>query len=326
MKRFILCFIFLFFALTTSSCAPVTKEPISKSSIFFDTIISIQIYDSSDTKLLDGCFKICETYEQKLSRTIETSEISKINNASGMPVEVSNETIDVIKKGLYYSELSNGKFDITVAPLSILWDFKNNTGTIPDDASIKEALSHVNYKNIFISGNTITLKDPDSKIDLGAIAKGYIADKLKNYLKSEGVKHAIINLGGNVLAIGNKLDGTDFNIGIQKPFDELNTPITSVSIHDKSVVSSGIYERYFKKDGIIYHHILDISNGYPYQNNLLEVTIISGESVDGDGLSTTCFALGLDEGMELINSLDNTEAIFITDDYKLHYSNGLAKK
>ncbi|MDD3139768.1 MAG: FAD:protein FMN transferase, partial [Lachnospiraceae bacterium] len=116
MKRFILCFIFLFFALTTSSCASVTKEPISKSSIFFDTIISIQIYDSSDTKLLDGCFKICETYEQKLSRTIETSEISKINNASGMPVEVSNETIDVIKKGLYYSELSNGKFDITVAP------------------------------------------------------------------------------------------------------------------------------------------------------------------------------------------------------------------
>lgn len=326
MKRFILCFIFLFFALTTSSCASVTKEPISKSSIFFDTIISIQIYDSSDTKLLDGCFKICETYEQKLSRTIETSEISKINNASGMPVEVSNETIDVIKKGLYYSELSNGKFDITVAPLSILWDFKNNTGTIPDDASIKEALSHVNYKNIFISGNIITLKDPESKIDLGAIAKGYIADQLKNYLKSEGVKHAIINLGGNVLAIGNKLDGTDFNIGIQKPFDELNIPITSVSIHDKSVVSSGIYERYFKKDGIIYHHILDISNGYPYQNNLLEVTIISGESVDGDGLSTTCFALGLDEGMELINSLDNTEAIFITDDYKLHYSNGLAKK
>ena len=323
MKRLISCIILLIFMLNITSCSS-TKEPISKSSIFFDTIINIQIYDSSDTKLLDGCFKICETYEQKLSRTIETSEISKINNASGKPVEVSDETIDVIKKGLYFSELSNGKFDITIAPLSILWDFKNNTGTIPDDESVKEALSHVNYKNILISGNTITMKDPESKIDLGAIAKGYIADQLKEYLENKGVKHAIINLGGNVLTIGSRVDGSDFNIGIQKPFDETNTPITSVSVNDKSVVSSGIYERYFKKDGIIYHHILDSSSGYPYQNNLLEVSIISNKSVDGDGLSTTCFALGLDEGMKLINSLDDTEAIFITDDYKLHYSTGLS--
>ena len=178
----------------------------------------------------------------------------------------------------------------------------------------------MNYENIIIRDNTVKLADPQAGIDLGAIAKGYIADRIKDYLEEEGVRHAMINLGGNVLAMGSKLDGSDYNIGIQKPFDETGEPITSVKISDKSVVTSGIYQRYFKADGKIYHHILDPNTGYPCENNLYSVTILTDSSLTADALSTTCFLLGYDRGMKLINQLDNVDAVFITNDNQIHYS------
>lgn len=313
--------ILTFCLLLLSGCnsSPVNKF-VSKNGIFFDTLISIKIWGTNDSSLLDDCFELCAKYENKFSRTLPNSEISKINQSGGTPIEVSDETIKLIQKGLHYSKLSNGSFDITIAPLSNIWDFKNNTGIIPSKNSIEEAKKHVNYKNIIISGNTIQLLDPHSALDLGGIAKGYIADRLKDFLIKNQVKHAMINLGGNVLTIGKKLDDTPFHIGIQKPFANQNETITSISITDQSVVSSGIYERYFKKNGKIYHHLLDPFTGYPKQNNLLSVTIISDSSADGDALSTVCYTLGLEKGMELINQLDNVDAIFITDDYQLHCS------
>lgn len=159
-------------------------------------------------------------------------------------------------------------------------------------------------------------------LDLGAIAKGYIADKIKEFLMEKGVKSAIINLGGNVLCIGGKPDKAPFNIGIQKPFADRKETIAVMELSDKSIVSSGIYERFFERDGNFYHHILNPKTGYPYDNSLVAVTIISDKSVDGDGLSTSCFALGLEEGMKLINSIENVHAVFITDDYKPHFSDG----
>ena len=163
----------------------------------------------------------------------------------------------------------------------------------------------------------MTLTDPKSAIDLGGIAKGYMADQLKEYLLGEGVTSAIINLGGNVLTIGEKPDGTSFNIGIQKPFDKQNATITSVQVKDSSVVTSGSYERYFKLGDTIYHHILNTETGYPCDNGLLSVTILSKESIDGDALSTACFTLGLEEGQKLIESLEDIDAIFVTDDYEI---------
>jgi len=301
--------------LLLTACSFKSNEPISKTGFYFDTVITISIYDSKDTELLDNCFSICEEYEKQISRTIETSEISKINNAKGMPVSVSNSTLELLKKGIAYGELTNGAFDITIAPLSELWDFKNNTGNIPSEDAITEALSHVNYKNIIIDGNSVTLTDPNAAIDLGGIAKGYIADKLKEYLSSKDVKSALINLGGNILTIGEKPDGSAFNIGIQKPFDDQNKTITSVSVKDSSVVTSGSYERYFKVNDTIYHHIINTQTGKPCSNELLSVTILSESSVDGDALSTACFALGLDKGRELIEDIENVDAIFITDNY-----------
>lgn len=298
-------------------CSLTTKEPLSKTGFHFDTVITITLYDSKNEELLNTCFNYCKDFENLVSRTIPTSDISRINMSAGSSIEVSDTTIELLKKGIEFGELTDGAFDITIAPLSELWDFKNNPGNVPSESDIVEALSHVNYKNIVIEGNTVTLNDPKAAIDLGGIAKGYMTDQLKKYLLNEGVTSAIINLGGNVLTIGEKPDGTSFNIGIQKPFDEQNETITSVQVKDSSVVTSGSYERYFKVDATIYHHILNTETGYPCSNGLLGVTILSEESIDGDALSTTCFALGLEEGQELIASLEGIDAIFVTEDFEI---------
>ena len=196
---------------------------------------------------------------------------------------------------------------------------------MPADKDIQAALPFINYEDVAVEGNKLTFAKEGMELDLGAIAKGYIADKMKDFLVSKGVKSATINLGGNVLCIGKKPDNTPFRIGIQKPFADRSETIAVLDIEDKSVVSSGIYERYFEKNGTFYHHILNPDTGYPYNNHLVSVTIISDQSVDGDGLSTSCFALGLEKGMDLINSIPDVHAVFITDDYQLHYSNHFQK-
>lgn len=322
MKKAVPLFITILLIVSLISCSsPQKNEKLTVTGIYFDTVIRIEAWGTKSSTL-EQCKKICEYYENLFSNKIETSEISKINASAGNPVKVSTETLELISRGIDFCNLSGGKFDITIAPLSDLWNFTDNPdGTLPEQSAIEEARSHVGYKTIQVDQDacTVTINDPHAKIDLGGIAKGYIADQLKAYLKSEGVEHALINLGGNVLALGAAYDATSFRIGIQKPFDEQNATIDIVEIKDRSVVSSGIYQRYFEKDGTIYHHILNPETGYPYNNNLLQVTIISDRSMDGDALSTCCFALGLKDGSTLIESLDNVQAIFVTDDYQLHY-------
>lgn len=296
----------------------------TQSGFYFDTVISITIYGNVNNNIFKKCFDLCEKYENMLSKTIDDSDVARINNARGKSVTVSDDTAYLINKAIYYSRLSNGAYDITIAPLSSLWNFKdNNSGILPDSDDISNALKHVNYQNINISQNTVSLSDPYAQIDLGSIAKGYIADKLKECLLENNIKSAIINLGGNVLAIGKKPDNSDWNIGIQKPFDERNQTIASVSVCDKSVVSSGTYERFFMSDGVLYHHILDTDSGYPVDNGLCQVSIITNSSVDADALSTTCFVLGKEAGIELINSLENTEAVFIDNQFNIIKSDGM---
>lgn len=319
----ILVFAGLICGVYRNSSVEETDTSISKTGFYFDTVIKITLYDSDDADYLDGCFALADKYENLLSATIETSDVSKINAANGSPVTVSPETAELIRKGIDYGTLSNGQFDITIGKLSSLWDFSENPGIVPDADAIASAVSTINYQNITVSGNTVTLNDSDAAIDLGGIAKGFIADKMKAYLNENGITSGIINLGGNVLIIGPKEDGSDYRIGIQKPFSDTGTALATVSIPDGTVVSSGVYERYFKKDGVLYHHLLNPKTGYPYENDLTGVTIICSRSVDGDGLSTTCFSLGLEDGIKLIESLPNTEAIFITSDGELHTSSGI---
>lgn len=314
-------------ALLLSGCSGLPKE---RDQIYtdtlFDTVVRIEIYDRVDEDVLKGCENICKKYHSMFSNKIEDSEISQINSAGGNAVEVSDETVTLLKKAIYYGDLSNGAFDVTIAPVSDLWDFHAETPALPAPEAVYEAASHVDYKNILIDDNTVRLLDPYASIDVGGIAKGYIADILKKYLKEQGVKHAVINLGGNVLAMGKRLDGNDYNIGIQKPFDMTGEAITSVRVANKSVVTSGTYQRYFESDGKIYHHILDPHTGYPCENNLYSVTVITNSSLTADALSTTCFLLGYDKSMRLIEQLDNVDAVFITNDNKIHYSKNFQNK
>ena len=278
----ILCVIF------TGCTLARIKEPLTMTGTYFDTVIQLQVWDA-DEEILE-------------------------------PVSVSSETAELIQLGIHYGELSDGKFDITVLSASELWDFHDGKKVIPDQKVLEEAVSHIDYKNIQVDGTTVTMKDPKCRIDLGGIAKGYIADRLKEYLEKEGIEHATINLGGNVLTIGTKPDGSDYKIGIQKPFAADGEVLEVLSVHDRSVVSSGDYERYFEKDGVIYHHILDPQSGWPVQNDLDQVTILSDSSADGDALSTTCYVLGLEKGMKLIQEMDDVEAIFVTKDGEIHRS------
>lgn len=303
---------------------PKQTEPISRSDFLLNTFVTVTLYDSGDEAILEQCMALCREYENRFSKTISSSEIYRLNHRK--PGEdtftLTKDTADLIREGLYYSRISDGAFDITVEPLSSLWNFTDGKKIVPPPEAIQEAAGRVDFKNLSLEGDVLTFLSPDTTLDLGSIAKGFIADRLKEYLVGKNVNSAIINLGGNVLCIGERPDGAPFRIGLQKPFEGRNEIISNLGINDLSVVSSGVYERYFMENGINYHHLLNPRTGYPYDNGLIAVTIVSPRSVDGDALSTTCFSLGLEKGLELVNSMDNIYGFFITEDYEIHYSDG----
>ena len=299
-------------------------DAISVSGFKLNTAVKITVYDSKDEEMLEEVLKLCDKYERIFSRTREDSELYQLNHGM-LPKEdgwyiLSDELAELIGQGLYYSELSGGAFDITIEPLSSLWDFHSEEKIVPDAQTLAEAQRLVGYEKVELRDNRIRFAEEGMGLELGAIAKGYIADKMKEYLVTEGVGSAIIDLGGNVLCVGGRTDGGHFRVGIHKPFAKRSETVETVEITDQSVVSSGIYERYFEKDGEFYHHILNPKDGYPYDNGLTSVTIISEHSVEGDALSTSCFALGLEKGMELIDSLPDVQAVFITKDGEMHFS------
>ncbi|MCR4628793.1 MAG: FAD:protein FMN transferase [Clostridium sp.] len=306
-----------------SGCSSAPKEPISSSQFMLDTFVTVTLYDSEDEEILKNCFRKIKHYEDIFSTTIETSEVYRLNHRTADQTEfdLSDDTAALLAEAIRYSEFSDGDYDVTVEPLSSLWNFSGGRKDLPADGEIREAVSKVDYRNIRLEGNHLTFLSPDTTIDLGSIAKGYIADRLKDDLTAQGVGSAIINLGGNVLCIGQK--GNDpFKIGLQKPFADRSETFAALRIKDQSVVSSGVYERNFFVDGKNYHHILNPKSGYPYDNGLINVTIVSDRSVDGDALSTTCFSMGLERGMELINRMDGVYGYFLTDDYVVHYTDG----
>ena len=330
---------------------------IYKTGFYLDTICTITIYGVDKEKseitgatdeernekinaLIDQSFDLCKKYEKQLSSTISTSDVSRINQSNGQPVKVDKETIEVIKKGIYYGRLSQGAFDITIGKVTDLWDFtgnqllsndrdKNTVPELPDEETLKEALSHVDFNNISVNDDTVSLTDKDAKLELGGIAKGYIADRVAEFLEQKGVIGAVVDLGGNIVTIGGKSQDIyaektdDFSIGIRNPMRDDGSLLGVLKCRDKTIVTSGTYERYFEKDGVKYHHILDTKTGYPVENHIISVSVITdkGKSVDGDGLSTCCLSLGLEKGMELIKSIDGAEAIFVDEKGKVTMSN-----
>ena len=340
--RNVLCFLLLLTGLLlTPGCSTPANTPVSRQEFVLNTTATITIYavDGADTQkqldaqaeaILTDTFERCRDYEAIFSRTLPGSELYKLNHRESTTTqedgtetaEVSDDLAACIALAMQYSEQSDGAFDLTVAPLSDLWNFSSADPHVPASSDLEAALSSVDYKKVQITGNRVTFASPDTQIDLGAVAKGYIADQLAEQMRSQGVTSAILNLGGNILCIGAKPASDTFTVGIQDPFDASNGTYLKLSVRDLSVVTSGIYERCFTENGITYHHLLNPVTGYPYDNGLASVTILNPSSAKADVLSTTCFALGLEQGLSLVNSISDCEAIFIATDGTISYSDG----
>lgn len=303
-------------------------EKYTRNFIALGTFIHISVFSDNEKEanriLLEGEKRVNEI-EGKMSINIDKSEISMLNaNRQG---KVSEENLYVVKTALKYAALSNGKFDITVDPLARLWGIGTDNAQIPSLEDINTARALVNYKTVHIEENNkkITL-GKDQALDLGAIAKGYTADEIRKVFVKNGIKSGCINLGGNIMTIGSKMDGSKWNIGIQDPLASRDEYLGIVKGTDLSVVTSGNYERYFERDGVRYHHILDVATGYPSKTGVISTTIISKNGIDGDALSTAAFTLGVEEGIKLIESIDGVDAIFVTEDRMVYTTSKIQDK
>jgi len=305
----------------------VTKE--TSSEFLMDTIVDMQVYGENAQEVINNSFARMRQIENEMSKSIENSEVSKINkNAANQWVKVSEDTFKVIEKAIEYAKLTKGRFDPTIGPLVELWGIGTSEAKVPSVGEIEKNKKLVNYKNLKLNkeDSSIKFEKENMKIDLGGIAKGYAADEVRNIVKEAGIESAYVNLGGNVLVIGGKKDGTPWKIGIQDPREARGSVMASLEIRDKTVVTSGNYERYFRKDGVLYHHILNPETGKPTRNDLLSVSIISKDSFEADVLSTSAFIMGRKEAYDFIKSKDGIEAIFVTKDNKVYLTPGLEGK
>ncbi|MBU3160271.1 FAD:protein FMN transferase [Clostridium frigoris] len=289
----------------------------------------LKVYGKKATKAIEESIKkVCEI-DNKMSVFKEESELSKISiNAGNKPQIVSNDTYYVIQKAIKYCALSKGAFDITIKPIVALWSIGKEGQQIPSSNEIKEKLKIINYKDVVIDENdkSIFLKKKEQEIDVGGIAKGYAADKVKNVMIKNGIKSALINLGGNILALGTKIDGTPWSVGIQDPFNTRGEFVLTIGVINKSVVTSGNYERYFEVKGKRFHHIINPSTGYPSESDILGATIISDNSIDGDGLSTGVYIMGVEKAIKLIEEIEGVEAILITKSREIYVTSGMEGK
>ena len=321
MKKRLLIVLAAAMILLCGGCDAEKELPkVSEVGFYLDTVITLTAY-TDDRQALKDALNECGRYEQLLSRTVEGSDVWRINHADGKPTEVSDDTAAILRCAAEISEKSEGAFDVTIAPVSTIWDFTSGEAALPDAEALAKAAALVDYTKVGLEGNTVTLP-AGMMIDLGGIAKGYIADRVKAYLAERGVKHAILSFGGNIVAIGKKPDGKDWKVGIQDIDKPTGEYMMVAANHGGSTVTSGIYERGFDLDGVRYHHLLNPKTGWPEQNELASVTILSESSMEGDALATAAFILGTEKGLELIESLDGIEAVFIARDRKVTFSSG----
>ncbi|AKA71856.1 FAD:protein FMN transferase [Clostridium scatologenes] len=311
-----------------TACSPKNHDtqPITRTEFVLGTMCTVKIYDRSTEKVLDKVFDRLKQIEDRMTINKANSELDAVADAAGKkPVKVSDDTFFVVEKGIDYAKQSGGIFDITVGPLVKLWGIGTDHARLPLPQEINEKKALINYKDIEMNdkNKTIMLKKPGMIIDLGGIAKGYSADEAVKILKENGVKHAIVNLGGNVFVMNSNINGQAWKVGIQNPYEPRGKSIGIVSVVNKTVVTSGIYERYFEKDGKKYHHILNTQTGYPMDNSLASVTVIRDVSIDADAMTKAVFYKDVKEGLKSVETLKDVEAIFITKDKKVYITPGL---
>lgn len=334
MKKKMLYSLFFICVLLISGCSKISgnetskllKNPYSKTEFLMGTVVTVKIYDEDKEDILNIAFDRIKDLADKITSEEHDSEVSLINQHAGKEsVEVSAEVFQLIHDGKLHSDQSDGLFDISIGPLTMLWHIGFPDARKPIQSEIDAVLPLIDHDNIVLdeAKQTVFLTQADMLLDLGAIAKGYITDEAVTVLKEHDVTSAIVDLGGNVFVLGNHPSGEQWNVGIQDPDATRGTTVGTIKQSNHSIVTSGIYERYVEVDGEKYHHLLDPSNGYPFMNDIAGITIITKSSTDADALSTVGFAKGIKDGIKYIEEFTEAEAIFISHDNEVYTTKGL---
>lgn len=296
-------------------------------AIVLGTSCVIRIWGNSDPRLMKESFAILKKIDSTMSTSVEGSDLWQLReNAGKKAVKVNPSTMEVIEAGLQYFIMSYGKLNIAIGPLVSLWDIGGEGASVPEEEDIRNVLAKTDISMVSVNrgSDEVFLEESGMAVDLGSIAKGFASDEVSAYLRKQGVTKAIINLGGNIHLIGRKTEIKKWVIGIQDPFNERGESIGAVAVEDKVVISSGPYERFFIEDGVRYHHILNPVTGYPVVNNIEGITVITNRGIDGDALSTTFFALGVEEGLAFAETLGNTEVVYVTSEKEVWFSSGVS--
>ena len=304
-------------------------DPATVEFFAFDTLVQVSAYGASE-ELLAQIQQDCARYEQLFSARIDTSDVARINGAGGAPVQVDPDAADLIASSLELCERTDGALDITIGAASLLWDFQE--GVKPADDVLAEAVRHIDYRGVTVDGTTVTLADPDARLDLGGVAKGWIAQAIADTLTASGVRSALINLGtSSVYAMGAKPDGTPWAIGLRDPRNSMaaltgdsSGLLGKVSVADRALVTSGLYDQHFEQDGTDYWHILDPATGYPVQTDLAAVSVVLPSSLAGDALSTALFVMGAERARSWLadNADMQAETLFIDENDDVTFTEG----
>ena len=271
----------------------------------FNTIVTLQAYADPDRCLpaFDAARAASRTFERSLSRTLPHSDIARLNAAQGDRVGIANDTAELLRAAIGYCAESEGLFDVTVGSVVQLWNF--HEGVVPDRATVEQALAHVDWRALHVGsdehGAWAQLDDPHAAVDVGGIAKGWIADRLSDLLVEHGLDSFVVNLGGNVMAHGQKPDGSPWHVGLQDPRNK-GAVVGAVAVRDASAVTRGVSERCLEHEGVFYHHILDPKTGFPVETDAAGATVIARRSIDAEGYSTTLLALGIERGIAFARS------------------------
>ncbi|MBE5948134.1 MAG: FAD:protein FMN transferase [Lachnospiraceae bacterium] len=319
-KKLLTIMVVLLMTVLLSGCS---KEKFYSNDFFaMDTWMSVQIPKCSTEEDTVEHLKNIEArireIENSFSVTLQASDLYKLNNSSEETIEiVNNDFINALMEALCYEQLTNHTFSPRLYKISREWGFTTGSYNIPEEDILKKYLEEINASNISVDGNLV-VRTPGIMIDFGAIAKGYAADEVVEYLKANNIPKAIINLGGNVYMLGSKDEEVGWIVGVNDPFaDRL---LGTIELSDACVVTSGNYERYFERDGKRYHHIIDSTTGSPSDSGLASVTIISADASYADALSTALFVMGVDKAIEFWRNNENFEFVLVTENKEVYYS------
>lgn len=297
-------FVFCLVCLLLSLCA-CSEEKASRTVMVMDTVATIECYGDNAKEACDKAIGEIQRLELLFSPYIETSEIYKINkNAHISPVETDAEVFGVLERCVEVSKITNGAFDITLKPLKDVWNMKSESPTVPSQESIDGALAVCGYENLKLENGTVFFEKEGMALDLGGALKGYAADRAAEIVKNAGVQNALIDIGGNVYALGKSPKGREWKIGLQHPGKDRGEYFEALDLSDKTCVTSGSYERYFEKDGKVYHHIMDPETGYSADSGLISVSVVGKSSFEADMASTAAFVMGAEEFLKVKDKFD----------------------